>query len=195
MRLTVPSNRAQSRKNARLALVCGLIFCGMVGAAFAAVPLYKAFCQATGFGGAVKRAKAATGQVLDQTVTISFDTNVRDLPWTFTADEPRRTVKLGDTALTFFKVTNNGKTPLTGRASYNVAPSQAGAYLSKIECFCFSNQTIQPGQTIDFPVVFFIDAAYAKDFETRDTSNITLSYTFFPVKDVAQASGSGGKGG
>lgn len=193
--MTGPSRPRQARNNARLALTCGLIFCCMVGAAFAAVPLYKRFCQATGFGGAVKRATVAPGRVLDQTVTVSFDTNVRELPWSFTADEPRHTVKLGDTALTFFKVTNNGKTAMTGRASYNVSPSQAGAYLSKIECFCFSNQTIQPGQTIDFPVVFFIDPGYAKDFETRDTDNITLSYTFFPVKDVAKAAETGAKGG
>ncbi|MDB5441417.1 MAG: cytochrome c oxidase assembly protein [Caulobacteraceae bacterium] len=193
--MTGPSRQTQARKNARLAMACGLIFCCMVGAAFAAVPLYKKFCQATGFGGEVKRASVAPKLVIDKTVTISFDTNVRDLPWTFTSEEPRHTVKLGDTALTVFKVTNNGKTATTGRASYNVSPSQAGAYLSKIECFCFSNQTIQPGQTVEFPVVFFIDAAYASDFETRDTSDITLSYTFFPVKEVANAAGTDAKGG
>ncbi len=182
--------RIGGRANARVALICTAVFVAMVGAAFAAVPIYKAFCQATGFDGTVRRAESAPTRVLAQQVTIRFDTNVHNLPWRFTADQLTQTVKIGDTGLAFFKVTNLSDRPITGRAVFNVVPEQAGAYFSKLECFCFQDETLQPGQTVDFPVVYFVDPRFADDRETRNTREITLSYTFYPSTD-APASGEG----
>jgi cytochrome c oxidase assembly protein subunit 11 len=151
------------------------------------VPLYRAFCQLTGFDGTVRRAEAAPDTVLARRVKVRFDTNVRDLPWSFTAEAPSQSIRIGETGLTHFTVTNHAKTPITGRAAYNVVPEQAGAYFQKIECFCFSDQTIQPGQTVEFPVVYFIDPKYAEDFETRDSTEVTLSYTYYPSVNAAKA--------
>ncbi|MBI1684813.1 cytochrome c oxidase assembly protein [Caulobacter hibisci] len=173
----------QARRNKRVALICAAAFVGMVGAAYAAVPLYKLFCQATGFDGTVRRAQAAPTKVLDRTVQVRFDANIRNLPWTFTTEQVSQDIKLGASGLAFFKVTNTSDKPQTGRAIYNVVPEQAGPYFQKIECFCFSNQTIQPGQTVEFPVVYFVDPRYAEDPETKGKSEITLSYTFFPAVD------------
>ena len=136
-----PGSDRANRSNARIALICGGIFVLMVGAAFAAVPLYRIFCQTTGFAGAIPRASRAPGQVLDQQVTVDFDTNVRDLPWTFKPEQVRQTLHIGATGLAFFTVTNNADKPLTGRAAYNVAPDQAGYYFRKLQCFCFSDQS------------------------------------------------------
>ena len=186
---TAPSDRkALARRNARIGLICAVVFAGMVGAAYASVPLYRAFCQVTGFDGTVRKAEAAPTQVLDRTLTIRFDANVRNLPWEFRPDQVSQEVKIGDTGLAFFRVTNNGKAPITGRATYGVTPEQAGLYFQKLECFCFSEQTVQPGATMEFPVVYFVDPRYATDPETRGGQEITLSYTFFPVEDqLAQA--------
>jgi cytochrome c oxidase assembly protein subunit 11 len=176
------SQIAPSRhRNLRLALICAMTFAGMVGAAYASVPLYRAFCQATGFGGTTQRATGPAPSALDRTLEIRFDTNVRDLPWRFTADQASQTVKIGASNLAFFKVTNTGDKAVTGRAVYNVVPEQAGLYFQKLECFCFKSQTIQPGQTLDFPVVYFVDPGYVNDPETRDGPEITLSYTFYPA--------------
>ena len=182
--MTGPSDpKALARRNGRIALICAVVFAGMVGAAYAAVPLYKAFCQLTGFDGTVRKAEAAPTRVLDRTVTIRFDANVRSLPWAFKPDQVSQDVRIGDTGLAFFRVTNNGKTPITGQASYNVLPEQAGPYFMKLECFCFTEQTVQPGQTMEFPVVYFVDPQYASDPNTKGGEEITLSYTFFPVED------------
>lgn len=178
-------------KNARLGLACGALFFFMVGAAFAAVPLYKAFCQATGFGGAVRQAAVAPGKVLDREIKIRFDTNVRDVPWTFETEQTTQTVRIGDTGLAFFKVTNTSDQPVTGRAAYNVLPEQAGAYFQKLECFCFTEQTLKAGETREFPVVYFVDPRFADDFETKGAGEITLSYTFFPVENSPVAATSG----
>jgi len=174
----------QARRNARVAIICGVVFASMVGAAYASVPLYKAFCQLTGYDGVVRRAQAAPDHVLAKTLLIRFDVNVRDLPWTFTAEQATQTLRIGETGLAFFKVTNNGAKAITGRAIYNVVPEAAGAYFQKLECFCFSDQTIAAGQTMEFPVVYFVDPAYAADFETKGKGEVTLSYTFFPAADA-----------
>ena len=150
-----------ARRNGRVALICVAAFAGMVGAAYASVPLYKLFCQVTGFDGTVRRAQAAPTKVLDKSVAVRFDANIRNLPWTFTTEQVSQDIKLGASGLAFFKVTNNSDKPQTGRAIYNVVPEQAGAYFQKIECFCFSNQTIEPGQTVEFPVVYFVDPRFA----------------------------------
>jgi cytochrome c oxidase assembly protein subunit 11 len=180
---TVPSDPA-ARRNRRLALICASVFVGMVGAAFASVPIYRAFCQVTGFDGTVRRADAAPDTVLNRKLTIRFDVNTRNLPWDFKAEQVSQDIRLGETAMAFFEVTNNGDKPVTGRAIYNVVPESAGAYFQKLECFCFSDQTIQPGETIEFPMVYFVDPEFATDFETKGKSEVTLSYTFFPSTDA-----------
>ena len=185
---TVPSEEAkttaelgarQSRRNGRVALICLMVFVGMIGAAYASVPLYKRFCQLTGFGGAVRQAETAPTTVLQRPISVRFDTNVRDLPWSFKAEQTSQTLKIGSTGLAFFKVTNTSDQTLTGRASYNVVPETAGPYFQKLECFCFKSQTLKPGQTIDFPVVYFVDPKFVTDKDTQGTQEITLSYTFF----------------
>ena len=169
----------RAARNARVAAICAVVFFGMVGAAFAAVPFYRAFCQATGFDGTVRRATIAPTKISDKTVVVRFDTNVRGLSWDFTPDQRSQRVHLGESKLAFFKVTNTGDKAVTGRALYNVVPEGAGPYFSKLECFCFKNQTLQPGQTMEFPVVFYVDPRFADDLETKRFTEITLSYTFF----------------
>lgn len=173
-------NAPSERRNLRVALYCVAGFAAMVGAAYASIPLYRAFCQLTGFDGTVRKAAAAPQQVLGETLKIRFDTNVRDLPWTFSAEQTSQTARIGETKLALFRVTNNSKQAITGRAVFNVVPESAGAYFQKLECFCFSDQTIQAGQTVDMPVLYFVDPKYASDFETRGKKEVTLSYTFYP---------------
>ena len=175
--------RSDGRGNARIALICGAVFVCMVGAAFAAVPFYRAFCQATGFNGAVRRAgPGARGPVSSRVVTVRFDTNVRrGLTWTFEPEQASQTVHLGENKLAFFRAKNIGDKPVTGRALYNVLPESAGPYFSKLECFCFKNQTLAPGESAEFPVVYVVDPRMARDPDTRTQSEITLSYTFFPA--------------
>jgi cytochrome c oxidase assembly protein subunit 11 len=171
----------QRRGARRTALISAAVVFGMCGAAFAAVPLYKRFCQATGYDGTVRQATDKPRTVLDKTVLIRFDTNVRGLNWDFKPDQLSQTVKIGQTGLAFFHVTNHSDKPVTGHAAYNVAPDAAGKYFQKLECFCFTDQTLQPGQSMDFPVVYFVDPAYVTDPDAKDSQEITLSYTFFPT--------------
>jgi cytochrome c oxidase assembly protein subunit 11 len=159
----------------------------MVGAAYAAVPFYKAFCSVTGFDGTVRRAERAPTTVLNRQITVRFDANVRGLPWTFTPDQVSQSIRIGAAGLAFFHVTNKGATPITGRAAYNVVPEAAGPYFLKTQCFCFSDQTLQPGQTEKFPVIYFVEPAFATDANTKAFQEITLSYTFFPAPDVKKA--------
>jgi cytochrome c oxidase assembly protein subunit 11 len=167
---------------ARTAAICAAVVVGMTGAAFAAVPLYRAFCQLTGFNGTVRKAEAAPGTILDKTVDVRFDANTRELPWTFKAEQVRQTVKIGATGMAFYKVTNTSDKPTTGMASYNVVPEAAGPHFRKMQCFCFEAQTLQPGETIEFPVIYFVDPELASDPETKRVDEITLSYTFFPTE-------------
>ncbi len=159
----------------------------MVGMAYAAVPFYRAFCQVTGFDGTARRVERAPTQVIDRKITVRFDANVNGLPWRFTPDQVAQTIELGAPGLAFFTVTNNGRTALTGRAAYNVVPESAGPYFLKTQCFCFSNQTIQPGQTERFPVIYYVEPKFATDLNTRTFQEVTLSYTFFQVKGGAAA--------
>jgi cytochrome c oxidase assembly protein subunit 11 len=171
-----------SGRNARVALICVGVFVAMVGAAFAAVPFYRAFCQATGFNGAVRRASATgPGPVSARTVVVRFDTNVNGIEWRFEPEQASQTVHFGENKLAFFRATNLSGRTLTGRALFNVLPEAAGPYFSKLECFCFKNQTLAPGQSAEFPVVYTVDHRYAQDRDTRDQAEITLSYTFFPA--------------
>jgi cytochrome c oxidase assembly protein subunit 11 len=168
------------RRHSILALSLVGLVAGMVGLSFASVPLYRVFCQVTGYGGVPQRAEKAPGEVLDRTVTIRFDGNVdRSLPWTFAPVQQTMDVKIGETALAFFKASNNSSGPVSGRAIFNVSPELAGRYFTKIECFCFKQQTLAAGQTVDMPVTFFVDPKFVDDEDTKDISEITLSYTFY----------------
>ena len=173
--------RSGGARNARLALICAAVFALMVGAAFAAVPFYRAFCQATGFNGTARRASSAPSRASNQTVRVRFDTNVRGLAWRFEPAQASQTARLGESKLAFFRATNTGDKAVTGRAVYNVLPESAGPYFSKLECFCFKNQTLQPGETAEFPVVYFVDPRYARDKDATSSGQITLSYTFYPA--------------
>jgi cytochrome c oxidase assembly protein subunit 11 len=175
------------RRHSILALSLVGLVAGMVGLSFASVPLYRMFCQVTGYGGTPQRAEKAPGEVLDRTITIRFDGNVdHALPWTFAPVQQTMDVKIGETALAFFKASNNSSAPLTGRAIFNVAPELAGRYFTKIECFCFKQQTLAAGQTVDMPVTFFVDPKFVDDEDTKDISEITLSYTFYPSGEPNQ---------
>jgi cytochrome c oxidase assembly protein subunit 11 len=189
MSQTTGSERRLRARNGRIAAILAVVFAVMVGAAFAFVPLYQAFCQATGFNGTVRRVAKVNYVATGRQVVVHFDTNVRGLPWTFEPDVESQTAEIGQSKLAFFRVTNNSDKPLTGRAVYNVAPESAGAYFSKLQCFCFQAETIGPGQTEQFPVVYFVDPRFGTDDDTKGVSQITLSYTYYPAQ-----SGSGGAG-
>jgi cytochrome c oxidase assembly protein subunit 11 len=178
-----------TRQNA-IALICGVVVMAMTGAAFAAVPLYRVFCQVTGFDGTVRKAEAAPDTVLDQTVLIRFDTNVRDLPMTFRAEQVSQRVRIGETGIAYFDVTNTSDQPIHATAAYNVVPEHAGPYFQKLQCFCFDGQTIQPGETRQFPVQYFVAPEIATDRESRGVREITLSYTFFPTQGLDGPAGS-----
>ncbi len=175
------------RANRWVAAACVAVLAVMTGAAFAAVPLYRIFCQTTGFSGAVPRATHGASQVLAQQVTVHFDTNVRQLPWRFTPEQTQQAVHVGATGLAFFTVTNTSDKALTGRAVYNVAPLQVGGYVRKLQCFCFNDQTIAAHATVRFPVVYFIRPEFAQDPDTRGDTDLTLSYTFYPVENASAA--------
>jgi cytochrome c oxidase assembly protein subunit 11 len=167
--------------SARTAMICAVAAVGMTGAAFAAVPLYRAFCQATGFGGAIPKASSAPGQVADRELTIYFDTNVRGVPWTFEPEQRSQKVKVGATNVAYFKVVNNSDHAITGRAAYNVTPETAGWHVRKLQCFCFNAETLQPHQKAVWPVIYFIDPKFVTDPEMKGYDDLTFSYTFVPA--------------
>ncbi|NDV85965.1 cytochrome c oxidase assembly protein [Aurantimonas aggregata] len=197
-----PSDRLPEktvRRGRIIAVACAAFAFGMVGAAYASVPLYELFCQVTGYGGTTQRADSEFGRVVDQSVVVRFDGNVAPgLAWTFGPNEREITVKLGDTRQTSFHVRNNSDRPVTAQATYNVTPDAAGLYFNKIACFCFDNQTLQPGEEMDMPIVFFIDPDIMESEELKNGRAITLSYTFFPQggasEPVATAPTDGGTG-
>jgi cytochrome c oxidase assembly protein subunit 11 len=161
------------------ALAIGAVV-AMTAMAFAAAPLYRAFCVATGYGGTTQVARAAPSRVLTQTVEVRFDTNVAtDLPITFTPKQPSETLHIGETGLAFFHIRNDSNQSVTARATYNVTPHVAGQYFNKLECFCFQDRTIGPHQEADLPVVYFVDPNFARDPETAGLDTLTLSYTYF----------------
>jgi len=170
----------------RTAILAGMGVCGMTGLGYASVPLYRLFCQATGLNGTTQRGLAAPGAV-DGRVKIDFDSNVSPkLPWKFRPENPSDTVDVGARDMAFFVATNNSDHPITGTATYNVSPAQAGKYFTKIQCFCFTQQTLKPHETVRMPVIFFVDPRMLKDPDAADIDTITLSYTFYPV-DSAKA--------
>lgn len=175
---------AEAARRARIiALGClGFTF-AMIGASFAAVPLYRIFCQATGYGGTTQRAEMASATISDQEINVRFDANASSgVPWSFQPNERQVRVKLGETRQISYHVRNTSDRTVTAMATFNVTPELTGAYFNKIQCFCFNNQTLKPGETVDMPVVFFVDPAIADDVDTKDAQTITLSYTFFPAE-------------
>ena len=169
-------------KNAKTLSCILLVVAGMVGLAFASVPLYRLFCQVTGFGGTTMVSDKLPDKVLDRTVTIKFDANTsRNINWDFRPEKHQETVKLGQQGLISFLAKNKDRIPTAGTAIYNVTPDKVGKYFHKTQCFCFGDQTLQPGQEMPMPVVFYIDPAMNDDPAMEDVKSITLSYTFFPA--------------
>ena len=161
----------------------------MVGLAFASVPLYRIFCQATGFNGTTQRAERAPGPVAGKEVSVRFDANVSPtLPWRFAPERNTQIVRIGARQMAVFDAKNLSARTITGSAAFNVSPPQAGKYFTKIQCFCFTQQVLKPGEDARMPVIFYVDPKFLKDPDTRDISEITLSYTFYP----ADQAGSGG---
>lgn len=173
---------ASPSKNLRVALIAGSVAAGMVGMSYAAVPLYRLFCQVTGFGGTTQRADAPPEHVTESTVSVRFDANTSgSLAWSFHAVQTSMTVKVGEQNMAYYRATNIAGHPVTGTAVFNVTPVQAGAYFNKIQCFCFTEQTLQPGESIEMPVSFFVDPDMLADPDAAGIKEITLSYTFYPV--------------
>jgi cytochrome c oxidase assembly protein subunit 11 len=157
--------------------VCVVLFMGAMG--WAAVPLYDLFCRVTGYGGTTNRAEASTGVVLDQTIKVRFDASVaREFPWQFKPVDRVMEIKLGEVGLTFYEAYNPTDEVIAGTASYNVTPYSAGRHFTKIDCFCFEMQVLQPGERVLMPVTYFVDPDILKDRDARDVHTITLGYTF-----------------
>ena len=173
----------RSTRDAVVAFACGGFVAVMVGVSFAAVPLYSWFCRTTGFGGTTQVAKTTPDHVSGRVVTVRFDSNVAPgLPWSFEPERRTIDVRLGEVVTVYYTVRNESARVTTGQAGYNVTPPTVGVYFEKINCFCFTQQTLQPGEKRDMAVVFYVDAKFAKDAEQDAVNNITLSYTFFPVR-------------
>jgi cytochrome c oxidase assembly protein subunit 11 len=179
--------RLASRRDLMVAFACGCVVATMVGASFAAVPLYSWFCRTTGFGGTTQRTHAAPTQTANRTITVYFDSNVAaGLPWSFEPERRTIDVKLGEVVTVYYKVTNDAARVTTGLAAYNVSPPTTGIYFEKINCFCFTEQALKAGEKRDMAVVFYVDPKLAKDSEQDGTKMITLSYTFYPAKELEQ---------
>lgn len=177
-----------AQRHRRVALRAGAVALVMLGMAFAAVPLYSMFCRVTGFAGTTQRATAPSHVTLDKRLIVRFDGNVAPgLAWKFEPVKRSMTLRIGENRIAHFRATNVSDRTLTGQAAFNVAPDAVGAYFNKLACFCFTEQTLKPGQSVDMPVQFYVDPAFVKDRATRDVSQITLSYTFFPVEKPGQA--------
>jgi cytochrome c oxidase assembly protein subunit 11 len=175
-------------RNLRTALVAALGVCTMTGVGFASVPLYRIFCEVTGLNGTTQRGDLAPGAT-GKKVTVAFDSNVAPkLPWKFTPERRSDTIDIGGRDMAFYTATNLSDKPITGSATFNVTPAVAGKYFTKIQCFCFTQQTLEAGETVRMPVLFYVDPAILDDPDARDIQEITLSYTFYPVDSGKTAS-------
>ena len=183
------------RRDMMVASVCGVVVAAMIGLSYASVPFYNWFCRTTGYGGTTQVSEKAPDQVLGRTIAIRFDSNVAPgLPWKFEPEENEIKVRVGEVTTAHYKVTNMAAREITAQAGYNVSPPQVGGYFNKINCFCFTQQTMKPGETREMTVVFYVDPSIAKDSDQDDLNTITLSYTFYripnaekPVAQVPQA--------
>ncbi|MCI5048584.1 MAG: cytochrome c oxidase assembly protein [Aquisalinus sp.] len=172
--------RLPADKNTRTAMIVVTVVIGMVGMSFAAVPAYRIFCQITGWGGTTQRADSASGEILDRTITIRFDaTTSKNLPWHFKPEQVSETLRIGETGLAYYEAENLSDTPVIGSATFNVQPAKAGLYFRKIECFCFTEQLLEPGERVSMPMTYYIDPAIAEEENLDDVTTITLSYTFY----------------
>jgi cytochrome c oxidase assembly protein subunit 11 len=186
---TTPKKKPAPRlsRDALVASICGLVVALMVGASYAAVPFYNWFCRATGFNGTTQVATSgpATGAIARK-VAVRFDSNVAGgLPWKFEPEQTEIEIPIGQVTTVYYTVTNQSARATTAQAAYNVAPLTVGAYFQKINCFCFTQQTMAPGEKREMPVVFYVDPSIVDDHENDTLDTITLSYTFYPVKDPA----------
>jgi cytochrome c oxidase assembly protein subunit 11 len=167
-------------RSRNLGVVLAGVVVTMLAMAYASVPLYRLFCQKTGYGGTTQVAKLPSSQVVDRTITVRFNADThRDLPWHFRPLQTQIKVKIGENALAFYESQNWSDKPISGMATYNVTPDKAGIYFNKVACFCFEEQVLSPQQRVEMPVQFFIDPDFANDPDLKDVHTITLSYTFF----------------
>lgn len=169
-------------RNQKTLIVLSIAALSMLGLGFASKPLYDTFCKITGYGGTPGVAQSNESEILNRVVTVSFDSNVTDLPWTFEPEQRAMDVKLGQSALAYYKAVNTSKRTIVGTATFNVTPIKAAPYFIKTECFCFTEQRIEPGQEVSFPVLFFVDPELNDEKRFDDIKDITLSYTFFEVE-------------
>ena len=179
--------RPRVGRDIRIASLCGLLVAFMVGASYAAVPFYNWFCRSTGFNGTTMVATSAPAEgPIARTIAVRFDSNVSGgLPWKFVPEKSEITVRIGEVVTVYYTVTNQSARTTYAQAAYNVAPLTVGSYFQKLNCFCFTEQTMAPGEKREMPVVFYVDPALAADSENDGLSTITLSYTFYPVRDPA----------
>jgi cytochrome c oxidase assembly protein subunit 11 len=184
---TEPGRAPRLTRDALVAAACGLVVVLMVGASYAAVPFYNWFCRATGFNGTTQVATSApSGAPLVRKIAVRFDSNVASgLPWRFEPEQTEIEVNIGQVVTVYYTVTNQSARTTTGQAAYNVAPLTVGSYFQKINCFCFTEQTMAPGEKRQMPVVFYVDPSLAADHENDTLNTITLSYTFYPVREPA----------
>jgi cytochrome c oxidase assembly protein subunit 11 len=182
-----PAARRGLGRDATVAAICGLVVALMVGAAYAAVPFYNWFCRATGFNGTTQVAISAPSSApLARKIAVRFDSNVAPgLPWKFEPEQTEIETRIGEVVTVYYTVTNLAARTTTGQAAYNVAPLTIGKYFEKINCFCFTEQTMAPGEKRQMPVVFYVDPSVVKDSDNDGLNTITLSYTFYPVRDPA----------
>ncbi|MBL8670794.1 MAG: cytochrome c oxidase assembly protein [Alphaproteobacteria bacterium] len=188
----VPARRDDAR-NARLGLVLASVFAVMLGLSFAAVPLYRLFCQATGFGGTPLRAEGAAARIGDRRIVVRLDATVDALlPWSFAPERPEIELAIGEQGLVFYRAQNLASAPTAGMATYNVTPLKVGKYFNKLQCFCYERQELKVGESMDMPVAFFVDPALADDPAMADVRTITLSYTYFLSPPEPKASADAG---
>jgi cytochrome c oxidase assembly protein subunit 11 len=189
---TPAGGKRRLRRDVLIAAACGVLVAGMVGASFAAIPLYKIFCSVTGFAGTTQVSRIAPKHELARELTIRFDSNVAPgLPWKFVPEQNEIKLHIGEVATVHYKVINEAARTIAAQASYNVTPTTVGAYFDKINCFCFTEQTLKPGETREMTVVFYVDPKIVDDRDQDPLNTITLSYTFYrlpePERPVAEA--------
>jgi cytochrome c oxidase assembly protein subunit 11 len=185
--MTADPNTPLRRRDLIVAAACGACVAGMVGAAYAAVPFYNWFCRVTGFAGTTQVATSAPGEVLDRRVTVRFDANIGPgLPWRFEPEQNSIVVRLGEVVTVHYRVINEAARPIVATAAYNVTPLTVGAYFQKINCFCFTEQRLKPGEKREMAVVFYVDPAMMKDADGAKVDTITLSYTFYPQREPSR---------
>jgi len=181
------------KRMAMTAAIAAGAVAAMTGLAFAAVPLYEAFCKVTGYGGTTQVASAAASQILDRRIEVRFDANISpELPVAFTPSQRAQTLRIGETSVAFYTVRNLSDQPVTAVATFNVTPHAAGQYFAKLECFCFQDRTLQPGEEAELPVVYFVDPELVSDPDAREINSITLSYTYFRSTTDQNGAGSAG---